>query len=145
MEGMGIYQWNDGRKYMGYYKDDKKHGFGIYVWADHRKYEGYWVKGKQHGLGMYHVPKEEKVKHGLWEDGKRIEWFDDKNVTLIDSHELDYTSYFRQQGSEQFVSKAETFLRPAGFNERLDEVKKKIAQLRAKTMTSIGNDDHTNY
>ncbi len=85
---------------MGLYRDDKKHGFGIYVWADHRKYEGYWVKGKQHGLGTYHVPREDKVKYGLWEDGKRIEWFDDKNVTLINSKELDYTSYFKQQGSE---------------------------------------------
>jgi hypothetical protein len=46
MEGMGLYTWNDGRSYEGFYKDDKKHGFGIYIWADGRKYEGYWVKGK---------------------------------------------------------------------------------------------------
>ena len=30
MEGVGVYTWNDGRKYEGEYKDDKKHGYGIY-------------------------------------------------------------------------------------------------------------------
>ena len=34
MHGKGIYTWSDGRKYQGYYLNDKKHGFGIYTWAD---------------------------------------------------------------------------------------------------------------
>lgn len=34
MDHFGIYYWSDGRKYSGFYKDDKKHGFGIYVWPD---------------------------------------------------------------------------------------------------------------
>jgi hypothetical protein len=46
MEGIGIYTWNDGRKYEGMYKDDKKHGYGVYLWADGRTYEGFWFKGK---------------------------------------------------------------------------------------------------
>ncbi len=46
MEGVGIYQWSDGRKYEGEYKEDKKHGYGIYQWADGRVYMGYWFKGK---------------------------------------------------------------------------------------------------
>ena len=83
MEGFGYYVWNDGRKYEGQYKDDKKHGFGIYSWADGRCYEGYWWKGKQHGLGTYFVPKEGKVKYGLWEDGKRIEWFNEEDIADI--------------------------------------------------------------
>jgi hypothetical protein len=28
-------------------------------------------------LGTYLVPKDGKVKFGLWEDGKRIEWFNE--------------------------------------------------------------------
>ena len=83
MEGMGIYIWNDGRVYQGQYKDDKKHGFGVYTWADGRCYEGYWYRGKQHGVGTYFVPKDEKLKFGLWEDGKRIEWFDQEQVSSI--------------------------------------------------------------
>ncbi len=46
MEGIGMYIWNDGRRYEGEYKDDKKNGFGIYIWADGRKYSGYWNRGK---------------------------------------------------------------------------------------------------
>lgn len=49
----------------------------MYIWADQRRYEGYWYKGKQHGLGTYLVPKDSRVKYGLWEDGKRIEWFNE--------------------------------------------------------------------
>ena len=30
--GFGVYKWPDGRKYEGYYLDDKKHGYGIYIW-----------------------------------------------------------------------------------------------------------------
>ncbi len=94
MEGIGIYTWNDGRKYEGMYRDDKKHGFGIYTWADGRSYEGYWYKGKQHGIGTYVVPRENKVKYGLWEDGKRIEWFNEAEVNAINTQKLDYTTYF---------------------------------------------------
>lgn len=91
MEGTGIYIWNDGRMYQGQYKDDKKHGYGVYTWADGRCYEGYWFRGKQHGLGTYLVPKDGKVKFGFWEDGKRIEWFNESQVSAINSLQLDYT------------------------------------------------------
>ncbi len=46
MHGMGIYTWQDGRKYEGEYADDKKHGYGVYNWVDGRVYRGYWNKGK---------------------------------------------------------------------------------------------------
>lgn len=92
MEGMGVYIWNDGRKYEGDYKDDKKNGFGIYQWADGRRYMGYWNKGKQHGLGKYQVPGEKLPKYGLWEDGKRIRWFEsEKEISEIAKGKVDYT------------------------------------------------------
>jgi len=75
-------------------KDDKKHGYGVYTWADGRCYEGYWYRGKQHGLGTYLVPKDEKKKFGLWEDGKRIEWFDEGKIEAINSGRFDYTTLF---------------------------------------------------
>jgi hypothetical protein len=46
MNGKGVYEWKDGRKYDGEYLNDKKHGFGIYYWADGRRYEGGWKNGK---------------------------------------------------------------------------------------------------
>lgn len=89
MEGVGVYTWSDGRKYEGEYKDDKKHGYGIYIWADKREYQGWWFKGKQHGLGRYYASND--LKYGLWEDGKRIEWFNEEQCQSITKGLLDYT------------------------------------------------------
>ena len=94
MEGVGIYMWNDGRIYEGEYKDDKKHGYGVYKWADGRKYTGYWSRGKQHGLGKYMLETEDKIKYGLWEDGKRIKWFEQSDIAQINKNLLDYTQFF---------------------------------------------------
>lgn len=90
MEGVGVYTWNDGRRYEGEYKDDKKNGYGIYLWADNRKYLGNWNRGKQHGIGSYKQLNEEHTKFGLWEDGKRIKWFTNEDVALIKKGKLDY-------------------------------------------------------
>ena len=32
MEGKGLFEWLDGRKYEGEYSDDKKHGYGTFTW-----------------------------------------------------------------------------------------------------------------
>lgn len=42
MHGEGEYTWEDGRRFKGNYKNDKKHGYGEYTWADGRVYLGYW-------------------------------------------------------------------------------------------------------
>ena len=137
MEGMGIYIWNDGRMYQGQYKDDKKHGFGVYTWADRRSYEGYWHKGKQHGIGTYHVPKDGKKKFGLWEDGKRIEWFNETQVGAINNLQLNYTTFFHQTDSERMVEGDATFKKPRGFDDALAVVSRRIEELniRAKSHT----------
>jgi hypothetical protein len=132
MEGMGIYIWNDGRMYQGQYKDDKKHGFGVYTWADQRCYEGYWYKGKQHGLGTYVVPKDNKVKFGLWEDGKRIQWFTETQVQAINNGQMNYTSFFHQQGSGGMVVQNATFVKPKNFNDRLADVTRRIESLNMR-------------
>ena len=139
MEGIGLYVWNDGRKYEGEYKDDKKHGYGVYIWADGRQYDGYWWKGKQHGVGTYIVPKENKVKYGLWEDGKRIEWFTEEDVQKINSRQMDYSQFFNQADSHEMVTREASFSRPGNFDDRLSEIKRKIAQLRGKSPQSTLN------
>ena len=130
MEGFGYYVWNDGRKYEGQYKDDKKHGFGIYSWADGRCYEGYWWKGKQHGLGTYYVPKEGKIKYGLWEDGKRIEWFNEEDISDINLRKYDYKKFFQMANSSEMVMKDANLSRPVKLDEKLNEVRLKIQDLR---------------
>ncbi len=74
-DGIGIHKWTDGRTYEGEFSKDRKHGYGIFRWLDGRQYTGYWANGKQHGLGIYTKLDENKVRYGLWEDGKVVEWF----------------------------------------------------------------------
>ena len=73
------------------------------------------------------MPKENKVKYGLWEDGKRIEWFNEGEVTAINSHRLDYTSYFHQTDSHEMVDRGASFSKPNGFEDKLSEIKRRIA------------------
>jgi peptide/nickel transport system permease protein len=39
--------------------ENKINGRGIYEWPDGRRYEGSWLNGKQHGVGIYHTSKGE--------------------------------------------------------------------------------------
>ena len=114
MEGIGIYSWQDGRKYEGEYKEDKKHGYGIYTWADLREYHGWWYRGKQHGLGVYFVPNND-MRHGLWEDGKRIEWFEANVAKQIMQGEFDFTTMFKRPESVQLAYNSK-FSKPNNFD-----------------------------
>ena len=76
MHGYGEFSWKDGKKYVGFYKNDKKDGFGIYYWeAPNKIYIGFWKNGKQDGIGKYIT--EDKIIIGLWKDGEKVKLFDD--------------------------------------------------------------------
>ena len=85
MDDFGIYTWQDGRMYEGFYKEDKKHGYGVYTWSDQKKYSGWWHQGKQHGLGVFISREGGKRKFGVWEDGKKVRWFTREEVFAIES------------------------------------------------------------
>ena len=40
MQGFGVTEWGDGRKYEGFYNKDLKHGYGIYTFEDGSLYAG---------------------------------------------------------------------------------------------------------
>lgn len=40
MHGQGLFEWPDGRSYVGEYVNDKKNGKGEVTWPDGRKYIG---------------------------------------------------------------------------------------------------------
>ena len=67
MHGYGEFLWNEGKKFYGFYKNDKKDGFGIYYWPNNKFYIGFWKYGKQNGIGKY--IKDNSVKYG---DGKMV-------------------------------------------------------------------------
>lgn len=45
MHGHGTFTWPDGRKYEGYYNEDKKEGYGVFTWSDGRRFDGVWKNG----------------------------------------------------------------------------------------------------
>jgi hypothetical protein len=55
MHGQGVYKWEDGRVYIGDYRNGKKDGYGQYTWPDGRRYEGYWKDGYQNGEGTISI------------------------------------------------------------------------------------------
>ena len=89
MNGIGYYKWTDGKKYMGEYLNNHKHGFGICRLNDKAVHHGYWAKGRGHGLGWIeragHQPK-----YWLFEDGKQGHEFDETEVAQVNAKELDF-------------------------------------------------------
>ena len=121
MDDFGIYTWQDGRMYEGYYKEDKKHGFGIYIWSDSKQYSGWWFNGKQHGLGIF-MSKDGKSKYGLWEDGKKLRWFKNEEVQLIEQGKASISELF--ENPEVSVEKISEF--PLQFTEPSEFVQARI-------------------
>jgi hypothetical protein len=75
MHGYGEFFWPMGKKYYGYYKDDKKHGFGVFFWKDNIKiYIGLWACGKQDGPGLMYF-NNGQIKYGMWDDGIWRKWY----------------------------------------------------------------------
>jgi len=92
-DGHGTYEFHNGDKYVGVFKDGKKHGQGIYTspsgikyvgefkngemygqgtytWADGDKYVGEWKGDEKHGQGTYtYASGEEYV--GEWKGDKK--------------------------------------------------------------------------
>ena len=91
--GRGIQIWQDGAKYLGYWKDgkangkgkfyhadgdiyegnwsdDKPNGYGIYTHADGTRYEGEWKNDKQNGKGKEYWP-DGSIYEGQYIDGKK--------------------------------------------------------------------------
>ena len=69
--GEGTYTYPDGAKYVGEYKDNKRNGKGTFTFADGDKYVGEFKNGDKHGKGTYTFASG-TVKSGIWADGKYL-------------------------------------------------------------------------
>lgn len=71
MHGEGIFEWKDGRIYVGWYLNDEKHGNqGLYRFSSGKIMYGSWENGKFHGEGYSLTPISEEdliVEKGIWE------------------------------------------------------------------------------
>ncbi len=68
----GTYTSPTGHKYVGEWKDDKRHGQGTLTSPNGDKYVGEWKDGKRNGQGTFTWANGNKYV-GEWEDGKRWE------------------------------------------------------------------------
>jgi hypothetical protein len=48
-EGQGEYQWPDGNRYIGEWKNNMLNGKGLFTWYDDRLYLGDWHDNMMHG------------------------------------------------------------------------------------------------
>ena len=71
----GTYAWRDGRKYVGEYKDNKRHGQGTYTYANGNKYVGEFRYDSQdpikQGQGTFTFSDGER-KTGFYMNGEYI-------------------------------------------------------------------------
>ena len=70
-----LYLWENGTKYMGEWKDGKRHGRGTMttpdeMWDKFKKYVGEWKDGEFHGQGTMTYHDGSKFV-GKWKNGKR--------------------------------------------------------------------------
>ena len=72
----------NGKKYVGEFQNNLKHGKGVYTYPDGKKYDGMWANGVQDGEGTFSSP-EGKKRVGLWKNGKRIQWIDGKGESTM--------------------------------------------------------------
>jgi len=79
-EGFGKFTWPNGTYFLGFFKDDEKHGMGIetgkYISKINGKecnsiYEGQQVKDIKHGIGKQTFIEDEEVYVGGWANDLR--------------------------------------------------------------------------
>mgnify|MGYP001285651294 CR=1 FL=1 len=68
--GQGTITHPDGRKYVGEFKDNKIHGQGSFTFSNGQKYVGEYKDGEQHGQGTSTWPDGDEYI-GEYKDGKR--------------------------------------------------------------------------
>lgn len=97
----------------GYYENDKKNGYGIFSWKDGKMYQGWWLSGKQYGLGKFIINNEST--YGLWEKGKVVKVFNEKEVALIEKDELEFKDFFSDSISKNLFNSNQKFSSPENF------------------------------
>lgn len=67
-DGKGTFEYANGDKYVGDWKDDMQHGKGIYFFHTGDRYEGAYVQGERTGAGIYYHANGNKYV-GNFKDG----------------------------------------------------------------------------
>ena len=68
--GFGTAVYDNGDKYVGEFKNGKRHGQGTITSLDSHKYAGEWKNNKMNGKGFF-TYSSGRTFIGLWKNGKR--------------------------------------------------------------------------
>ncbi len=68
--GQGTHTYPDGSKYVGEFRDGKRHCQGTYTFQEGDTYVGEWKYGEENGQGTFTYPDGGKYV-GRWKDDKR--------------------------------------------------------------------------
>ena len=68
-DGQGTFIYDNGDKYVGEFKDGRRHGQGTFTAADGDKYVGEWRDGERHGRGTASFPNGNQYV-GEWKDDR---------------------------------------------------------------------------
>jgi hypothetical protein len=102
-EGKGVCYYNNGDKYEGEWKNDKKEGTGTCRYCNADWYIGLWLNDKREGLGSYHYANGDKYEGGWYngvkegsglyikKDGKKLTgvWKNGRKSAVVDTRRDD--------------------------------------------------------
>jgi pathogenesis-related protein 1 len=69
VDGKGIYVWDNGDTYTGYFKNGNLNGEGKYIWSTGVWYDGDWIGNTQNGYGVF-VDENGYKTQGTWVNGQ---------------------------------------------------------------------------
>jgi hypothetical protein len=73
--GYGTYEYTDGDKYTGEWRDGEKNGLGTYIWSSGNYFKGEWFNNTRSGGGNHYyvnaAGEEIAIYSGRWKDGER--------------------------------------------------------------------------
>ena len=70
--GQGTYTWTDGTKYVGQFKDDERNGQGTYTYPSGSKYVGEFRDGDFNGQGIRYDAKGQIIESGFYANDKLV-------------------------------------------------------------------------
>ena len=71
MHGTGKYEFANGDRYNGDFHDNKRDGTGIYVWKNKGSYTGQWKADKREGTGIFKWENSASY-NGFWKEDQII-------------------------------------------------------------------------
>ena len=114
MNGHGELVYEDGRKYKGYFVNDKKHGQGIYKWANGKSYNGMWINGSQHGQGVF-TNADGKSRLSVWKNGEFVKWINEDGKTKSTISEDFKMTKSARTNTNELANKASELIRFAPY------------------------------